>query len=408
MSRAQPPIAVLVALSAVGPLALNMFVPSMPGLAATFAADYGTVQLTLSLYLIGLAVSQLAYGPLSDRFGRRPLMLAGIGLFLVGTLIALLAQSIGMLIVGRLVQAIGGCAGLVLSRAAVRDLFDRERSASVIATITMVMVVAPMVAPLIGGYLDQWFGWRANFWLVGAFAVVVLGFAVPLLHETNHYRQPLPGLSGMIGSYAILLRSPVYRAHIALIGFASGAFFAFLGAAPFVVIDLMGHPPSDYGRWFALGAAGYMAGNFASSRLAVRVGLCRLIQAGMGFMAAGAALMLTLALAGQMTLLALFGPMAMIAIGNGLVLPSGNAGALSVDRRRAGAASGLSGFMQMGLGAGISTLAGHLVVDSALPLAAIMAVSVAISLLAFHALRRANRQARELAARTRPALPKAA
>src|SRR5690606_20851902 len=163
VAQRRPSLAILIAVTALGPMALNIFIPAMPGMTAVFGVDYGTIQLTLTLYLVGLAVAQLFMGPLSDRFGRRPVLLGGIGLFLAGSLAAALAPSIEALIVARIVQAVGGCAGIVLGRAIVRDTHSREASASMIGYITMVMVVAPMLAPLIGGYLDSWFGWRATF-----------------------------------------------------------------------------------------------------------------------------------------------------------------------------------------------------------------------------------------------------
>ena len=369
----------LVAVSAVGPLALNIFMPSMPALPGVFDTDYGTVQLTLGLYLVGLATGQLAYGPLSDRFGRRPLLLGGLGLFLLGTALSYLAISIEMLIVGRVIQAVGGCSGLVLSRAIVRDLFDRERSASVISYITAAMVMAPMVAPLIGGYLDDWLGWRSSFLFVGSFGLIVTVFAVLLLHESNHNRQPLPGIRGMATSYGILLGSPVYRGYALLTTFASAGFFAFLGGAPYVVIELMGRPPSEYGWYFALSAIGYMSGNLVSGRITVRVGIDRMIGLGLALNLAGGLTMLLLWAAGHFTPLALFGPMMLSAIGNGFNNPNGNAGAISVDPGRAGAASGLTGFLQMSVGAGASALAGHLIIGSQLPLALIMTAAALIA-----------------------------
>ncbi len=388
----QPPIAMLVAVSAVGPLALNIFMPSMPSLPAVFGTDYGTVQLTLGLYLVGLAVGQLAYGPLSDRFGRRPLLLGGLGLFLVGSLAGMLATSIEMVIVGRAVQAIGGCSGLVLARAIVRDLFDRERSASVISYITAAMVMAPMVAPLIGGYLDGWLGWRSTFVFVGSFGLMVTVFAVLLLHESNRNPLPLPGLRGFLGSYVALLRSPVFRGYAISTTFASASFFAFLGGAPYVVIELMGRPPSEYGWYFALSAIGYMGGNLISGRLSMRVGIDRMIGIGLALNLAGGLLMLVLWAAGSMVPIALFAPMMISAIGNGLNIPNGSAGAISVDPLRAGAASGLCGFVQMAVGAGASALAGHLIVDSQLPLALIMTGATLIGFVFYARLLVANRR----------------
>ena len=391
----------LVAVSAVGPLALNIFMPSMPGLPAVFDTDYGTVQLTLGLYLVGLAVAQLAYGPLSDRFGRRPLLLGGFCLFLVGTLAGCFSGSIEMLIASRVVQAIGGCAGFVLARAIVRDLFDRERSASVIAYISAAMVMAPMVAPLIGGYLDDWLGWRSTFVFVGGFGAVVTVFAVLLLHESNFDRQPLPGLRGMVAAYRELLASPVFRGYAFLTTFASAGFFAFLGGAPYVVIELMGRTSSEYGWYFALSAIGYMSGNLFSGRMSMRLGIDRMIGLGLALNLAGVSLMLMLWAAGSMVPLALFGPMLLFAIGNGLNLPNGIAGAISVDPRRAGTASGLSGFLQMSAGAGASAFVGHVITDSQLPLALVMTGTTILGIVFYVRMLATNR--RDAAAKAVPA-----
>ena len=383
----------LVAVSAVGPLALNIFMPSMPRLPEVFGTDYGTVQLTLGLYLVGLAVAQLAYGPLSDRFGRRPLLLGGLGLFLAGAVAGALSVSIEMLIASRVIQAVGGCAGLVLARAIVRDLFDRERSASVISYITAAMVTAPMIAPLLGGYLDDWLGWRSSFLAVGAFGAVVTLFAVALLHESNFDRQPLPGLRGLAESYGDLLRSPVFRGYALLTSFASAGFFAFLGGAPYVVIELMDRPPSEYGWYFALSACGYLSGNLFSGRMSMRLGIDRMIGLGLMLNLAGALLMLAWWAMGPMVPMALFGPMMLSAVGNGLNIPNGTAGAISVNPRRAGAASGLTGFLQMSVGAAGSALVGHLITDSQLPLALAMLSATVVGLALYARLMVINRRA---------------
>ncbi len=386
-----PPIAILVAVTATGPLALNILMPSLPSLPAVFGTDYATVQLTLSLYLISLAGAQLIYGPLSDRYGRRPVLLAGLGVFLLGTLAGALADSISMVIAARVLQAMGGCAGMVLGRAIVRDLYDRDRAASVIAYVTMAMVVAPMLAPLFGGFLDDWLGWRATFWFVALYGSVVVVLCFMLLGETHRIRLPFPGPAGMLSSYFRLLRSPLFLGYALGISFASASFFAFLGGAPYVMIEIMGRPPSEYGLYFMMGGAGYMSGNFISGRVSTRFGVERMFTAGTVITLCGALMMLVGALAGVLTPLALFGPMMISAIGNGLSLPNGFAGAVSVDPRITGAASGLAGFLQMGLGASASFLVGYMLTDSQLPLALVMTASSALAVVAAVMIRRAHR-----------------
>jgi DHA1 family bicyclomycin/chloramphenicol resistance-like MFS transporter len=386
-----PPIAILVAVTATGPLALNILMPSMPGLPAVFGTDYATVQLTLSLYLIGLAGAQLIYGPLSDRYGRRPVLLAGLGVFLLGTLTGALADTISMVIAGRVLQAVGSCAGMVLGRAIVRDLYARDRAASVIAYVTMAMVVAPMLAPLFGGFLDDWLGWRATFWFVALYGSVVVVLCFLLLGETHRIRLPIPGPAGMLSSYTQLLRTPLFLGYALGITFASASFFAFLAGAPYVMIEIMGRPPSEYGLYFMMGGAGYMSGNFISGRVSTRFGVERMFTAGAVITLFGALTMLVGALAGVLTPLALFGPMMISAIGNGLSLPNGFAGAVSVDPRITGAASGLAGFMQMGLGASASFLVGYVLTDSQLPLALVMTASSALAVVAAVMIRRAHR-----------------
>ena len=173
-SGARPPLLILVLATAIGGISLNIFIPSMPGLARYFATDIATVQLTLTLYLAGIAAGQLVYGPLSDHYGRRPLMLAGLGLYAVSALVASLAQSIEVLILGRIAQALGGCAGIVITRAIIRDVYDRDRGASVLGYVTMAMTIAPAMAPVIGGYLDHWVGWRAGLWVLTAYGALLL------------------------------------------------------------------------------------------------------------------------------------------------------------------------------------------------------------------------------------------
>ncbi|HET8727376.1 MAG TPA: MFS transporter, partial [Alphaproteobacteria bacterium] len=307
------------------------------------------------------------------------LLLIGLVLFVIGTLGGYLAISIEQLILARLVQAVGGCGGLVLGRAIVRDIYGRDRSASVIAYMTMAMVVAPMLAPLIGGYLSDWFGWRSTMLFTAAAGAVALACALPLIHETNHDPQPLPGIGGVAASYRSLLVVPAFRSYAFQTACSTAGFFAFLGGGPYLVIEIMDRSPSEYGLYFMMSAAGYMAGNFFSGRNSVRLGIDRMIGIGVTVSAVATIAMLALAGAGIMHPLAVFLPMTVYALGNGMSLPNGLAGAISINPRIAGAASGLSGFLQMGVGALASVLAGILVQQGALPMVAVMAVAAALA-----------------------------
>lgn len=370
---------VLVLVTALGPLALNILVPSMPGLSRTLDAEYGTVQLVLSLYLIGVAIGQLAYGPLSDRYGRRPLLLIGLSVFLLGTTICLLAQSIATLIAGRVVQAVGGCAGLVLGRAIIRDLFEREEAARMIAYVTMAMVVVPMVAPTLGGLLDEWMGWRAGFVLVMVVGLAVWSLTLSVLRETHHHRTVFATPLGIARNSLRLLGMPAFRGYALQVTFSTSVFFAFIAGAPYIMIELLGRTPAEYGVYFVLVSLMFMLGNFTAAKLSTRAGMDRMILLGTALALVATAALLGAVLSVALTPLVLFGCMALVAFGNGLSLPNGMAGAISVDPALVGAASGLTGFLQMGTGALASFATGALLEDSARPLASIMLVAAALA-----------------------------
>ncbi len=374
----KPPLIILIVATAVGPLAINIFLPSMPGLAKELNTSYSMVQLTLSLYLAGLSVAQLLYGPLSDRYGRRPLMLIGLGIFLAGALTCALAPTISVLIAGRILQAIGGCAGLVLGRAIVRDLYDRNRSASMIAYITMAMVVAPMLAPTIGGLIDEWLGWRYSFYFVLAFGGLVMLGCVFFLPETNDASRRQAASEARVG-FSGLLGVPAFYSYTLQLSFSSAVFFGFLGGAPYVVVKLMGYPPSTFGFYFIIISIFYMSGNFTAARISTKVGTDRMILYGTAISLVGGWGLVACYLSGWLTPLTLFGNMGLIALGNGISITNGIAGAISIDPGQAGTASGISGFTQMAFGAMSSMLVGSLLVNTATPLVAVMAIGVTVS-----------------------------
>jgi MFS transporter, DHA1 family, multidrug resistance protein len=376
-------IALLIAIAAVSPLGINMYLPSMPGMARAFKVDFTTIQLTLSLYLAAMAIGQLIIGSLSDRFGRRPVLLIGLTVFVIGSLICFSAQNVGILIVGRVVQAVGGCAGITLSRAIVRDLYGRNQVASMIGYVTMGMAVAPMVAPTIGGVLDTLYGWRASFAFLMVFGSLALVFAFRSLAETNHNRGTSGPMSQLWPSYASLFRSRLFWGYTLAAGFISAVFFAFLAGAPYVMIELMGRSPAEYGFYFAIVPSGYILGNFATGRFASRIGPNRMILIGTVMALVSVAAMAAAFATGTQHPAALFVPMFFIGAGNGLVLPSGIAGAVSVKPDVAGAAAGLSGSVQIGFGALVAPLIGATLDATVWPLIAIMAACSMLAIASF-------------------------
>jgi DHA1 family bicyclomycin/chloramphenicol resistance-like MFS transporter len=344
--RRPPPLSLIAAATAIGFCALHMIVPTLPILARVFDRPAAEVQLVLTLYFLGIAVGQLVYGPVSDRFGRRPVLLAGLCLFLGGTALCGLAPSLSVLIVGRIAQAIGACAGLVLGRAIIRDIYDRDASARGIALVMMAMTLAPAVSPVIGAYLTEWFGWRMMFVFHAAFGLTVLAWTVARLGETLRERVPL-NLPAIGRSYRLLLGSPAVLCFALCTAFTSASWFTFIASAPYLLSETLHQPPSTYGVMIIFPMATYIAGNAVAARFARRVGSNAMIVAGVALsLAAGLSMMAWCTYPG-LSVWALFMPMAASSLGNGLSQPSAMASGLSVHPHIAGTASGLIGFLQM-------------------------------------------------------------
>lgn len=354
----RPPVLALVAVSAISPFAINSVVPSMPALEKAFETDYGRVQLILSMFLAAIAISQIVIGPLSDRFGRRPVLLVGFAFFIASCVAAPFAPSIEALIAIRVVQGATGCVGIVLGRAIVRDLFERRQAASMLGYVTMGLAVAPMLAPSIGGQLQELFDWTAIFWFMAALGVGCLAVTWRYVPETN--RNPTPKLSfgTMFADFWRLLKDTDFLLFTASSSLATGVFFAFLGGAPFVSERMLNLSPGVYGLWFALAPVGYALGNFISGRFTERFGVARMIFAGSLFAFIAAALPGLFYLFGLLGAASLFAPMMLIGFANGISLPSAISGAISVHPEIAGAASGLSGAAQIGMGAVLSAITG--------------------------------------------------
>lgn len=362
----------LIIISMIGPLALNILLPSLPGLAVALNASREQVQLSLSLFLAAQAVSQLFMGGLADRFGRRPVLLCALALYVAASLAATLATSILLLVMARVLQALGATAGLTISRTVVRDLAPRETAASTIGYVTMGMVVAPLVAPALGGILDDAFGWRAIFVACATLGVIAAIAAYWHLPETRPAAITGQTTAEMLARSREVVRNPRFMSYALGASFTSAVFFTFLGGAPYLIIETMGMPKTAYGLWFIVLTVGYMIGNFCSGRFSESFGIDRMIRIGNILNMVGVSMMLALAIMGVLHPAAIFVPNFLMSIGNGFLLPNAIAGAVSVDPKAAGAASGVTGSMQMGLGAAGSYVAGLVTTTSALPMALMM------------------------------------
>lgn len=373
-----PHILTLVIATASSALAMNVFLPSLPSIARDLSTDYSVVQLMVSIYLFATAGLQLLIGPASDRLGRRPVLLACLAIFVVSSLLSVFVQSIEMLLVLRFFQAFAA-GGMVISRAVVRDTVDSDEAASRIGYITMGMAFVPMVAPVFGGILDEYYGWRATFGLTLAYGVVAILVVYFDLNETN--RTPTASLGAQFSVYPQLVSSRRFWAYTLTAAFTAGAFFAFLGGGPYVASEMLGIGPSTYGFYFVLVSVGYMVGNFLTGRFSTRIGRNKLMIAGNIAAAFGGVLGIALFALGFAHPVSLFLPTGLVGVGNGMSLPTAYAGIVGVRPKLAGSASGLGGAVQMGGGATLSVISGALLSAESGPYP-LFAVMLASSLLA--------------------------
>lgn len=378
LDRATPPhIVTLVVVTGISALTMNIFLPSLPGMTAFFQTDYRLMQLSVSLYLGVSALLQIVIGPISDRYGRRSVMLWSTALFLVATLGTIVAPTIGIFLAFRMMQAVVA-AGMVLSRAVIRDMVPAEEAASMIGYVTMGMALVPMVGPMIGGVLDEAFGWQANFVLLFALGAGTLWLVWSDLGETAAGQRAR--FADQVRQYPELLGSPRFWGYCLAAAFSSGSFFAYLGGAPYVGSEIFHMTPGRLGVYMAAPAVGYAVGNYVSGRYSVQFGIDPMILTGTAITAACMAFLTAASAAGLAGPNLFFGTIVSVGVGNGLALPNANAGMLSVRPGLAGTASGLGGAIMIGGGAAVSALAGWALGlgGGATPLAALMlACSVA-------------------------------
>jgi len=341
-------ITLLVAITALAPVSLQIFIPALPAIQASFGSNTGVTQLVLSLSILANAIATLLYGPLSDRFGRRPVVLVGLVIFIIGSALCSIAPTISMLIAARIIQSAGAAAGMVLARAIVRDLYNREQAASVIAYLTMAMVAAPMIAPTIGALLIDGIAWPAIFIVMTAIGIVLFWQVWRHLTETHIGHATNSLWSGLGQGGLQLLRQPAFLAYTLQSSFAISTFFAFISGAPYFMIDILDRSATEYGLLFMVVSAAFMLGNFTTARLGKRYGIDRFIRIGNLLALLGTATALGLMIAGYWRPFPLFGPMMIVAFANGLSIANAQAGAVSVQPDLAGTASGIAGFAMVG------------------------------------------------------------
>jgi MFS transporter, DHA1 family, multidrug resistance protein len=377
----RPPLWLLVLITFSGTVAMHMFIPALPAVAQDMGATMPTAQMTVSLYIIGLAFGQLVYGPLADCFGRRPVLMEGLVLYTTAGIAAALASDITSLVAARLLQALGGCAGLVLGRVMVRDLSGPEDAARRLALMDLGIVIGPAIAPLIGGMLSSSLGWRFIFLLLVALGLANFLFAWRLLPETGQPSGRISILSLGRG-YKRLVSSPAYVGYTIGGACATTSMYAFIVAAPFIFINGLHRPPHEVGLYLGLLAVGVSVGSAAASYVIGRVSLERMIV-GANLLSVFAALtLLGVTLFDRLTVTSALASMGLFTVGAGMVSPGALAKAVGVNPWMIGSASGLYGFAQMTIGAVCASLAG-LGENPALAAASVIAVAGLISQAAF-------------------------
>jgi DHA1 family bicyclomycin/chloramphenicol resistance-like MFS transporter len=376
-----PPVWLLVMITISGTMAMHMFVPALPAAARGLGASTGQMQMAISIYIIGLAVGQLFYGPLSDALGRRPLLMAGLALYAAGGIAAAFAPGLHTLLAARLVQALGGCAGLALGRAIVRDTTRADAAVRQLALLNLMVLIGPGLAPVVGGVVSGAAGWRAIFVLLAAAGAITLWFTWRLLPETSQPGGHF-GVRVLWADYRTLLTSPRFVGFALGGGAATTCVYAFLSAAPFIFSNELHQPVHLVGVYAGLMVLGMAVGNAITSRLAQRVPSERLLRIGITISLASALVLLGIVLAHRLTVFNTIGIMLFFTCGCGMTSPAALAKAMSVNPRLVGSAAGLYGFTQMAIGAACTALsaAGQ---DPALSALIVMVVAMAVSQVAF-------------------------
>ena len=362
---------------------MQILLPALPVIKQTFEVSTEVAQLTLSLSMLSIALGTLFYGPLSDKYGRKPVMLLGLSITLIASIFCFLANTIELLILGRFIQAFGAAVGLGLARAIVRDVYGAQEAARVIATLVMVMVVVPMFSLLLGGELMVWLSWEYVFVLIAIASVLMFFLLFQNLPETLKEPVAFTGVAAMIGNYVLLFRSRAFCGYAFCVTFVSVVFFSFIAAAPEIMITVLKRPPTEYGYYFVMIPMGFMAGNYYARYFGRSMELNRMISIGVSIGIGGISLAITLQLIGFHQPIALFAPVALAVLGNGIVLPNAQAAAINEFPRFAGSASGLTGFLQMFISGIAAQLVAVIFNGTVYPLLIMMLIASMLSLIFF-------------------------
>ena len=375
-------LVVLASITLIGPLAIHVFLPAMPEVKKAFAISDAMVGLTFSVTLVVTAFVTLAYGSLSDRYGRRPVLLTGLILFTVGGAVSAVADSVISLIVGRIIQALGAGCGVTLARAIGRDAYGADGLVKVIAYLSMAYAIGPMIAPLFGGMLIDIFGWRSVFWFAVLAGAIITTAVYAVLYETRPIDEISAGSSGLLRSFGELLAQPRFAGFVLQTGFATGTFYAMAISSSFLMKDYLGRSATEFGFYFLVFPVGLLSGNLLSSRLSRRFSIENLVLAGAVINLVAAMVQSAFILGGYLNPAILFVPSFLVTFGQGIALPNAQAGALRVIPRLAGTAAGIGVFCQMFLGAVFSQIYTLLADGTPMPMVITVSVAAVLTLVA--------------------------
>jgi DHA1 family bicyclomycin/chloramphenicol resistance-like MFS transporter len=379
------------------PLSTDLYLASLPALRHHFGIAVSEAQLTLSAFIVGFAISQLVYGPVSDRFGRRPVLVAGLAVYFVASLAAMLAQSIEWLIGARFLQAVGACSGAVIGRAIIRDIFGVAGAARMLGYVTAVASMGPIFGPMAGSLIEVLVGWRGAFAALASVGGLLLAAVAWRLAESNVNLDPAAtDVRGLARNYRRLLRDRRYLGYVGVVAFTYAGIFSFVSGSAFVLIEVLHVPPKYFGFPYGAAVLGYVATNLVVGRIAMRVGIDRLLMAGTTLCVLGGGIMATLALARVESVAAFMAPMFVFFLGAGLNMPAAMAGAVGPFARMAGTASALLGFLQMVVGGLAGFTVGRLHDGTTIPTSVSIATTGILTAVSFYVLVRPGKRAATL------------